>query len=232
MKKNQPISDAIDLKLGLAFLQTVLDKLPAIVYINELQKPGDPFSCRNVWTNKTGLDLLGYSQKEITEMGYRFYKEIMHPDDLEMVPVTVSEIYADGSMPVLVSMQRIKFQNQSDYKWLYDHGVVIDTFDDGSPRQLLVVSMDISESMHTDNPLIAALQEVKRLKSSLKLTTFTKREKEILKLIVRGKTDKDISSGLFISLQTAKKHRSNVIRKAEVKNSAELVAMAIASGLE
>ena len=231
MDRNMPGNIAIVKSVELAFLQNILDQLPAVVYINELQIPGDPLSCRNVWTNKTGLDLLGYSQEEITLMGYRFYHEIVHPDDLEVLPVTMKKIYADVSIPVLVSMQRIKYKNQSDYRWSYEHGVLLSTFDDGSPRQLLAVSMEITETMHSENQLVAALKEIKRLKSNLKLSLFTAREKEILKLIAGGKTDKDISLKLFISIKTAKKHRTNIIRKADVKNTAGLVAMVMESGL-
>ena len=231
MDRNMPGNIAIVKSVELAFLQNILDQLPAVVYINELQIPGDPLSCRNVWTNKTGLDLLGYSQEEITLMGYQFYHEIVHPDDLEVLPVTMKKIYADVSIPVLVSMQRIKYKNQSDYRWSYEHGVLLSTFDDGSPRQLLAVAMEITETMHSDNQLAAALKEIKRLKSSLKLSLFTAREKEILKLIAGGKTDKDISLKLFISIKTAKKHRTNIIRKADVKNTAGLVAMVMESGL-
>ena len=231
MDRNMPGNIAIVKSVELAFLQNILDQLPAVVYINELQIPGDPLSCRNVWTNKTGLDLLGYSQEEITLMGYRFYHEIVHPDDLEVLPVTMKKIYADVSIPVLVSMQRIKYKNQSDYRWSYEHGVLLSTFDDGSPRQLLAVAMEITETMHSDNQLAAALKEIKRLKSNLKLSIFTPREKEILKLIAGGKTDRDISLKLFISIKTAKKHRTNIIRKADVKNTAGLVAMVMESGL-
>ena len=230
METNNPIGKAVNLELELAFLQSILDYLPAVVYINELQIPGDPLSCRNVWTNKTGLDLLGYSQEEVTQMGYRYFQKVIHPDDMEILPIPIKGKYADTSIPIFIFLQRVKYKNQSEYQWSYGHGVVIDSFDDGSPRQVLVVAMEITESMHSDNQLVTALKEIKRLKSSLKLSLFTAREKEILKLITKGKTDKDISTVLFISIKTAKKHRTNIIRKAEVKNTAELVAMTMESG--
>lgn len=231
METIYPINETGDNRLELVFFQNMLDSLPAVVYINELQVQGDPLSCRNVWTNKTGLDLVGYSQQEITQMGYRYFQEVLHPDDLEILPIPIAKFYADDSIQVHVCMQRIRYKNQSEYHWNYGHGVVIDSFDDGSPRQLLVVSMDITASIHTDNQLAAALKEIKQLKNCLKLTRFTKREKELLKLIASGKTDKDIASELFISIKTAKKHRTNILCKAGVKNTAELVALVIECGL-
>jgi len=231
MDTNMPVNKTVDKSEELAFFQNIFDFLPAVVYINELQKPGDPLSCRNIWTNKTGLDAVGYLQEEITQMGYRYFQEIIHPDDLEILSIPNERQSGNTSISVTTCLQRVRYKNESKYQWSYGHGVVIESFDDGSPRQLLVVAVEIAESMHTDNQLVAALMEIKRLKSSLKLCVFTAREKEILKLIAHGMTDKDISTQLFISIKTAKKHRTNIIHKAEVKNTAELVALALESGL-
>jgi DNA-binding CsgD family transcriptional regulator len=231
MDTNMPVNKTVDKSEELAFFQNIFDLLPAVVYINELQKPGDPLSCRNIWTNKTGLDAVGYSQEDITQMGHRYFQEIIHPDDLEILSIPNERQSGDTSISVTTCLQRVRYKDQSEYHWSYGHGVTISTFDDGSSRQLLVVAMDITETMHTDNQLVAALKEIKQLKSCLRLITFTKREKEILTLIVKGKTDKFISEKLFISIKTAKKHRTNIIHKAGVKNTAELVALLTECGL-
>lgn len=52
---------------------------------------------------------------------------------------------------------------------------------------------------------------------------LTKRELEILKLIVEGLTSKEIAEKLFISLFTAQKHRKNLLSKLGVHGTAELV---------
>lgn len=46
---------------------------------------------------------------------------------------------------------------------------------------------------------------------------FTKREKQILSLIAQGFTSQAIANSLFISLETVKKHRKNIIQKARSK---------------
>ncbi|MBO9731467.1 MAG: hypothetical protein J7623_22695 [Chitinophaga sp.] len=56
---------------------------------------------------------------------------------------------------------------------------------------------------------------------------FTKREREILKGIVEGKSSKEIADDLFISLHTVNTHRKNMLAKADVKTPVELVRMAI-----
>lgn len=60
---------------------------------------------------------------------------------------------------------------------------------------------------------------------------LTKREKEILCLICNGKNTKEISEELFISLHTAETHRRNLLCKLDVKNTAEMVKVAVISKL-
>jgi len=52
---------------------------------------------------------------------------------------------------------------------------------------------------------------------------ITKREMEIVKLIARGNTNKEISEILFIALQTVKDHNRRIFRKLGVKNRVQLV---------
>ena len=51
---------------------------------------------------------------------------------------------------------------------------------------------------------------------------ITQREKEVLQLLVTGKTYKEIAAELFISLPTVKTHVSNIYSKAKVRNRLEL----------
>jgi DNA-binding CsgD family transcriptional regulator len=56
---------------------------------------------------------------------------------------------------------------------------------------------------------------------------FTKREKEILKLLAHGKTSEEISACLNIEKSTVDKHRQNLLSKANVENTMQLVAFSI-----
>ena len=61
--------------------------------------------------------------------------------------------------------------------------------------------------------------------------TLTQREREILKLIAEGYKNKEIAGQLFISLKTVEKHRSNLMRKLDLHNTAALTAFAMAKGI-
>lgn len=60
---------------------------------------------------------------------------------------------------------------------------------------------------------------------------LTRREKEITKLIVDGKTSLEIADVLFISPRTVEAHRANLMQKLGLKNTAALVRYAVANGL-
>jgi DNA-binding NarL/FixJ family response regulator len=55
------------------------------------------------------------------------------------------------------------------------------------------------------------------------LTALTERERDVLKLVVQGHSNKEIALRLVISPKTVSVHRSNILAKLGVGNSVELV---------
>lgn len=55
------------------------------------------------------------------------------------------------------------------------------------------------------------------------LNVLSKREKEVLSLIVDGLNSKQIAEKLFLSERTVSNHRANMLQKCQVKNTVELV---------
>lgn len=60
---------------------------------------------------------------------------------------------------------------------------------------------------------------------------LTEREKEVLRLIAEGKTNKEIAEILCLSVKTVMVHRTNIMEKLDIHSSAELVKYAIRQGL-
>ena len=63
------------------------------------------------------------------------------------------------------------------------------------------------------------------------ITSLTKREKEVLKLIAEEHTTQEIADKLFLSKHTIEGYRKNLISKLEVRNLAGLTKYAIQLGL-
>jgi two-component system response regulator NreC len=60
---------------------------------------------------------------------------------------------------------------------------------------------------------------------------LTNREREILQLLTEGKTNKAVATMLNISLYTVETHRSHILQKLNLHNSAELVLYAVRKGI-
>jgi two-component system response regulator NreC len=68
--------------------------------------------------------------------------------------------------------------------------------------------------------------------SVIPLTSLTNREEEVLTLIARGYTNKEISHQLHVSHKTIDTHRTNLMKKIDVHNVTGLVKYAIANGYD
>jgi DNA-binding NarL/FixJ family response regulator len=71
-------------------------------------------------------------------------------------------------------------------------------------------------------------EEIEKIMKSKKEkpARLTIREKEVLKLICKGYSNKEIADNLFMGVETAKSHHKQIIRKLEAINSPHLVDIA------
>ena len=60
--------------------------------------------------------------------------------------------------------------------------------------------------------------------------SLTNREREVLKLIAEGKSNKEVAGLLFISTKTVEHHRAHIMKKLGLKNITELVRYALLKG--
>ena len=86
------------------------------------------------------------------------------------------------------------------------------------------LSGTLAKNLSTD---IIAICRGSRTKRS---DPLTERERQVLKLIAEGHTDRRIGELLFISLRTVQRHRYNIRSKLNFKHTADLVKYAIARG--
>lgn len=74
----------------------------------------------------------------------------------------------------------------------------------------------------------------KRKKTSADQKQFgsllTAREKQVLKLVVRAQTNKEMAAVLDISLSTVKRHLENILSKLHLKNRVEAAVYAVKRG--
>src|ERR1700746_3473043 len=76
-----------------------------------------------------------------------------------------------------------------------------------------------------------AIVEVYRTKSDRVPDPLTGRERQVLQLIAEGKSTKDVASVLGVSVKTAESHRSRLMQKLDIHETATLVRYAVRRGL-
>ena len=106
---------------------------------------------------------------------------------------------------------------------------------DDSDEELLVAIDKVSSGKSYISPFMAEdfADDVISMYRNEKKSPFqelTKREKEILQLVVKGFTSKKMAEHLHLSQRTIDHHRSNLLRKFNRKNSVDLVNYAVRNG--
>lgn len=96
-----------------------------------------------------------------------------------------------------------------------------------------VQSKKSAKSIKTAKPTKAArtTKTAKPIKPTGKRSDgLTPRQKEILKLVSQGNTNRDIARRLAISVRTVEVHRFNLMRRLKVRNVAQLLRQALQHG--
>jgi DNA-binding NarL/FixJ family response regulator len=104
---------------------------------------------------------------------------------------------------------------------------------DSAEEDLLPAIRSVAHGKPFFSPVIAEslLEDYMLLLKQEGLTdTFdllTAREKEVIQLLAEGKTNKEVAALLSISTYTAESHRSNLMQKLNLHNTAEIVLYAV-----
>jgi two-component system response regulator NreC len=76
-----------------------------------------------------------------------------------------------------------------------------------------------------------ALMEAYRSRSGKPKDPLTSREKQVLQLIAEGKSTKEVAAVLGISVKTAESHRTRLMQKLDIHETASLVLYAVRRGI-
>jgi DNA-binding NarL/FixJ family response regulator len=74
------------------------------------------------------------------------------------------------------------------------------------------------------------IQIIRGKKKGLFTESLTLRQREILKMIVEGKSNREIAERLFLSVYTVERHRRNIMQKLNLKKTVDLIKYAIQKG--
>jgi two-component system response regulator NreC len=108
---------------------------------------------------------------------------------------------------------------------------------DSAAADLIGAIQAISQGKSFFSPKVSRIlaeDYVRVLKQKGAVDTYdllTSREREILQLLAEGKSNKEVATALNISPYTVETHRSHILQKLNLHNSAELVLYAVRKGI-
>jgi DNA-binding NarL/FixJ family response regulator len=88
------------------------------------------------------------------------------------------------------------------------------------------ISTEAAKNLKNLNRFLAGMEETLKTENEF----LTSREMEVLELLAKGYSTREIASTLFITEKTVETHRKNMVEKVRVKNTVELVAYAVGRG--
>ena len=86
-------------------------------------------------------------------------------------------------------------------------------------------------SMYLSPGVSRAVVDAYRAKTDLPPDPLSPREREVLQLVAEGKTTKEVAAILGVSVKTAESHRTRIMEKLDIHETASLVRYAIRRGL-
>lgn len=191
-----------------------------------------------------GLSLL-FSKSDEYEViaGFKSSAELYEYNELKSIDILLLDVFLSDSNGIDVCLKISKnypkiivlgMSSQSE------RSIVLQMIKNGANGYLLK-SASLDEFIYCIknalNGTIVFSKEVEKLMNKANFNDLksvprlTRREKEILKLLIDGKSTQEISDELFLSFLTTQTHRRNLLNKFQVKNVAELVSYALKNGL-
>jgi DNA-binding CsgD family transcriptional regulator len=188
-------------------------------------------------------EIMGYHPSEIDIL---FMNGKLHPDDRSWflaignsIVNFFSQLAVDKLMKYKVRYD-IRFRKKNgDYARILYQGILLEHDEKGKFLRTLSVHTDITYLKQEGKPMLSfiGMDGEPSFRDVISKNDFieskeelTRREKQVLKLLIEGKLSKEISSILKISKQTVDTHRKNMLHKKDLSNTGELIGKAIRYG--
>ena len=197
-------------------LDEIAEIIPGMVHLNKIH------TLDVVYIDKQSREILELEKEEVLMNGRQILHSIVKPESFELAKRLFAKKDFNDPSQVVSHFQALKgFSDKNAYEWFFS---VKKRFND---KLILSITNPIHSLGSTHKQLKKLLEENLYIRKNLpKISSLTRREKEIIRLIYRGYKSKQISELLFISVHTVRTHRKNIWNKLEIKNYSELFKFA------
>ena len=181
------------------------------------------------WINESlhTLKLFGKGANQVTTAND--YGNLATNDMKEMI-AEVQTFFYNSSDTKWNKIVRIQHSADS-YLWLHITATVFERSENDIPTKSIFSIVDFTGILKSNKSILSAMQQSQQEKHQDVIQHLTKREKEIIDLLAKGLSTKQIADKLNRSFHTIETHRGNIKNKLGCANVAEITRMAFRIGL-
>lgn len=179
----------------------------------------------NVLNYKCRTEILNQVHPDAEQIWLAYFDFFFPAEDNVVLKSNLYHAFKQNNLnKVYFFFQKNRPQNKSDYKWYFATSKLSLIHQDSKNFILFRYAFELNKS---ENKQVSLSDQSDFQKYCNRVMLLSKREKEIIKLIVEGKSSQDISDLLFISIHTVNNHRKNITNKLEINNLCQLTKFAI-----
>jgi PAS domain S-box-containing protein len=176
---------------------------------------------RYVYINPAGLKLFGATSP--TQIIGKPIMDFVHPDYRQIVAARVKDVAHDRKSTPLLEQKLVRLDGTT-----VDVEVTATPINHFGKTAVIVVMRDISRRKQAEQALgQSILAGQPQPPAATDKVALTAREREIVRLVALGRSNKRVAAVLGISVRTVETHRRNVMKKLNLTSVADLVRFAI-----
>jgi len=236
--------DLVSLCQVLDFFHQSVTLSPMVVTITNYQNG----ACEYV--SPTFKDLSGHDPVALKEGGMNWWVSHIHPEDRSQYKINFSEGFlflinttAEQKMKCYFNLTARLLHKKGQPIWMYQQCRPIAFDAQGKPLYSLNIITDLTHLLPANGqPCWSVIEQNFGIKPVLlggscgenlqwlfgsARSPLTKKETQVMKLLMKGLSGKQLASRLRISINTVNTHRKSIIRKAHAKNINEAISTAL-----
>lgn len=223
---------------NIPFATDLLGINPTLIYILNCSHEGYEYISDNI------TQLFGYGVVEFKNFDSNTVVQLVHPEDIQYV-IKAEMAFLNLCLSVKPD-ERKRLRSSLDYRFKCKDGkfvhilqqkIILELTPEGNPALVMAMISDVSFMKKNSCSFSISLFQNNKDWRDVTPEEFrtennlSKREHEILKMLIKGMPSKVIADKLSISFHTVNNHRKNLLQKTKCQNIAELVGYAISNGI-
>lgn len=212
---------------GAFSIEAIGDHLPGNVLVTNLS------TLSTEYMNSNGCNILNHSVEELAALGPEYFQRFFVPEEMNVfVPAYLKMQQQQDPAAIYNFAHRVKNLRNDSYQWYFASAKLMFTPGSEVADKILLIVNEVNSAGNIAKKINSVLDETEWMKKHFKqFCRLTKREKEIITLVVSGKSSAAIADTLHIARLTVSTHRRNIAEKLQLKTFSGLYRFATVFGL-